>query len=718
MAKGREWLRVEGRPVLTLSVLALAAIVLLGTVLRLEAIDKSMPYPRHVDEPNITEPAGAMLKTGDFNPHYFIYPSLPIYMIAAAYTAGFFSAATHSELGSTEEIGNVGFPFYTQPRVVKPAFVMIVLLSMVTFVAVGWVGYRLAQRGAGSPAAALFLGPFVLFFSSEFFHYSHAYLQVNIFGDTFFWLLIAYLFWRLETPGFLEKSVIPGILAGLVLSCKYNFLWIVFPPLLAIWFYGKVRRPAKSIVLLVVTMTAFFLTSPYCLLDFSTFLNHFAATTSVYHKGFFENTTEPGWPHFWLYVREIIADFGTASLGLAIIGLVAAFRACWRRTLIIIIFPLLVMAHMSLPRAHFLRNALSGFPTYALFVGLGLSICWLGICGVLARWPKISPRYRPWLAAGLIAVLSLMILPIRNVAIWRSLPVDSRNLMTSWIIDNVPKTATLVVPAELSMDVRPLAKAGYQVESFRLIPLGFHGALAQIADLKDPYLLLPSFNSSHWAPFLITKNRNLAENLNLLVRYHDSKKTIGWFPVSVSLPSVMTGNPKISAGPLKLDANERTRLAGSRLLGAASFAGKNSQLMGDQLFIFAQGRQTSEEIALAPGKLRVHLTCNGTMVAGQPAQLRISFGNRPIGLVSCGEQLGDQTADFVLRHPTKGAFSVELINDAIEKLPDGSLRDRNAWLSSLLFYSIDSGAKKARPPGTKASPKPDRAQRKAARQPR
>ena len=52
--------------------LMLLVIVLAGQ-LRITMIDNALPYPGHEDEGNLTQRGCNILKTGDFNPHYFHY---------------------------------------------------------------------------------------------------------------------------------------------------------------------------------------------------------------------------------------------------------------------------------------------------------------------------------------------------------------------------------------------------------------------------------------------------------------------------------------------------------------------------------------------------------------------------------------------------------------------------------------------------------------------
>ena len=62
------------------SALTLAIILALAAMLRFVGIGSGIPFNVGVDEPEIMERAVAMMKTGDFNPHFFDYPGLYFYV--------------------------------------------------------------------------------------------------------------------------------------------------------------------------------------------------------------------------------------------------------------------------------------------------------------------------------------------------------------------------------------------------------------------------------------------------------------------------------------------------------------------------------------------------------------------------------------------------------------------------------------------------------------
>src|SRR5262249_46868509 len=73
--------------------LGLGLALLMAAMLRFWALGSGLPFSPGVDEPEIMERAVRMIKTGDFNPHFFDYPALYMYLEAAASTLRFLAGA-------------------------------------------------------------------------------------------------------------------------------------------------------------------------------------------------------------------------------------------------------------------------------------------------------------------------------------------------------------------------------------------------------------------------------------------------------------------------------------------------------------------------------------------------------------------------------------------------------------------------------------------------
>jgi hypothetical protein len=119
-----------------------AALVLLcGTSLwlRFRNIEGTLPYPLFADEGFIAQPAARILTTGTLNPHYFNYPSLPMYLTAIGMAGGFLRSVRHHDIHEIASLGNVRYPYYDTPGAVQGARQLFSVLSVVALAATGLV---------------------------------------------------------------------------------------------------------------------------------------------------------------------------------------------------------------------------------------------------------------------------------------------------------------------------------------------------------------------------------------------------------------------------------------------------------------------------------------------------------------------------------------------------------------------------------------------------
>ena len=87
----REWREASDmRP----SAFTLAVILALAALLRFVALGAGIPFNIGVDEPEIMSRVVQMMRTGDFNPHFFDYPGLYFYVQLGVAVLRFLAGAT------------------------------------------------------------------------------------------------------------------------------------------------------------------------------------------------------------------------------------------------------------------------------------------------------------------------------------------------------------------------------------------------------------------------------------------------------------------------------------------------------------------------------------------------------------------------------------------------------------------------------------------------
>ena len=80
--------------------LGLALALLVAAMLRFWALPQGVPFSVGVDEPEVMERAVRMMKSGDFNPHFFDYPTLYMYVQALVAVFRFIFGAMRADCGA------------------------------------------------------------------------------------------------------------------------------------------------------------------------------------------------------------------------------------------------------------------------------------------------------------------------------------------------------------------------------------------------------------------------------------------------------------------------------------------------------------------------------------------------------------------------------------------------------------------------------------------
>jgi len=137
--------------------LAAAAILLVALAVRVLPIAAARPYMAYVDEGGILHPVVRLLREGGWNPHEYMYPQLPITVVAAAARAetplyqAIHGRPLRADLSAKPELYDDLEPF----DVLLVARVLSVVLGLAIVSLAGVFGYRLAGWPAGLGAALL-----------------------------------------------------------------------------------------------------------------------------------------------------------------------------------------------------------------------------------------------------------------------------------------------------------------------------------------------------------------------------------------------------------------------------------------------------------------------------------------------------------------------------------------------------------------------------------
>jgi hypothetical protein len=506
-------------------------------------IDRTLPYPHHIDEGFISGPASNILVKGELHPQRFNYPSLPTYLAAASMAVGFVRGATNLEIRNVDQIGRVSHPRYEMPRVVGTARQAFAFLSIVCLAMTGVSAWVAFQR----PSTTL-LAPVLLLASPLYFQQSWTYLNVDIVGASFVMLTMATVLIGTRRPSILQSAIVPGALAGLAAASKYTLVVAALPVLLAIGLHvPRGRRMWACVVAMAATMFAFLAAVPYSLIDIPGFLNGVGYEVFHYASGHAGNAGDPGLPQLLFYLRHFLTEFGPGAAVLAVLGLFLFPGVDWRRAAVVSIFPMALLFMLSSNRVHFTRNAVAIQPFVAMFAAFGLV--------AVHDWIVALATRRGWAPKRIsVPIVAAVILTIAAIPFWH-LPghvrdrMDSRTRARDWVMRELPPNWALVVPTELGLEGRGLDARGRHVKVVSLRGARDPESLdALLTDVPAPAVIM----APRWGADRRVPGQHAADALNSLAKGWRVLQTFGTNDVLVNYTSPTPwGDPAFAIAILK-----------------------------------------------------------------------------------------------------------------------------------------------------------------------
>jgi len=288
---------------------ALIGILLLAAALRLWGLVEGPPV-WHPDEFHfVFWPLNFF--SGDLNPHFFSYPSLLFYLLALVYGTCFLWEKILGVGWSLEQF--VAYHYFWDPDV------LLVLARLVgVFFAVGTVGWTafLGRRVYG-PRAGLVAG---LLLAVCVIHVRQSPLAAVDVPMTFWFVGSMWAALRLlEREGW-QDYLFGGALVGLAAATKYPGGLVGAAVVAAHLLAGRRVLDGRLWFAGLVAVCAFALVSPYALLDFDTFREHF-----IYETGHLQSGREDLGLGWWYHLR-VSLRYGLGWVGL-ILGGVALVQA-------------------------------------------------------------------------------------------------------------------------------------------------------------------------------------------------------------------------------------------------------------------------------------------------------------------------------------------------------------------------------------------------------
>ncbi|MCX6546249.1 MAG: glycosyltransferase family 39 protein [Acidobacteria bacterium] len=399
------------------SALALVLVVAIGFALRVWNIGSGVPFAVGIDEPAIMSTVVRILKSGDFNPHFFEYPTGVVYFQLGVAVVQFLHGAMRHAWYAVEQVGMADF--YLWGRIATAT------LGTATILLLHQVGMRWGARHALLAAGLFAVMPLQV---------REAHFALTDTPLVFCVTLTLLLSLRaLEKPTTLA-FVLAGAAAGLSAGVKYNGLYAAILPLTAALMAQATRQRSLTNVVLVAgsSVAAFFVTTPYAILDLPNFLNGFGTQTRAFVP------RQPGGKSTAvIYAEHLVANLGWPAFLLAIAGLVLSVVRMFRgpvhaRWVMLVAFPVLFFNLITGWSFLFARYALPIVPFMCLWAAIAT------ISGVsLLRRFDIPRVVRTTLIVGL-TVAALLPPSVKSVRWVRGFGTKTTQALAyQWLTHNV-----------------------------------------------------------------------------------------------------------------------------------------------------------------------------------------------------------------------------------------------------------------------------------------
>ncbi len=369
--------------------LLLVLIILLALFLRFYGLGFSLPLTVHPDEPNVVDHAVATIKTGDWNPRWFIYPSGYHYLQVGVLSLHLLWGIARGIYSGPADLPDSSHVITAAPAAYLWARGTTALFGALSVFLVYLLGRRLSGPGAGLVGALLLaVSPL---------HAEHSHYVTTDVPTAALTLLAVYLAIEVLERGGLGRGFLAGLVVGLAGGFKYNAVVALLPLLLAVGLRAARREPAARratlpllAMALLGVLVGYTVACPYTFADLPTFLDDLGYETHVYRFGgeagvirIYEvgNLRLPPWMAYAHYLGEENLPAALAYLG----GIVLALVRRRRPEMVLLSFVAGYYLFLSSYASIFVRNVLPALPALAVLGGIFLAEG--------ARW---LVERRPW----------------------------------------------------------------------------------------------------------------------------------------------------------------------------------------------------------------------------------------------------------------------------------------------------------------------------------
>ena len=405
--------------------LVLVAGVASGLLLRVAGTHFCLPIENcHPDEHYLVDPAMHMLKSGDLNPHIFVYPSLFIYILMIVYALTF--------------LGGVSAGRWSSPGEIKPPLFLLTGRITAALLGTGTLGgVYVAGKRLLDPASAA-VAVLALAFMPSHVADSH-YIATDV-PAGFFSMMALCAATGILREGRRGNYALAGLLVGFAAATKYNAALVLVNIPIAHWLNPRRERFWNANLLRACGWIAlgFLLACPYALFDLPHFLDGVATEIAHYNREHIGHQGQYNRLFYFLFLAS--HGYGPVWTGLGLFGVWMMLRRWRREHLLVLAFPTLYVLFLGAYKVRFVRNLMPAIPYLALWIGHGAVEAFRQ---ARATWARLG-RVAAWKIAlpGLLACLAIpgFIAVDETITLVRP---DTRARARDWIERSLPRGASI-----------------------------------------------------------------------------------------------------------------------------------------------------------------------------------------------------------------------------------------------------------------------------------
>lgn len=438
--------------------LIMAALFFFAFALRVVGVSGSLPYVGHPDEPKVIDSAIHIVKSGDLNPHLYIWPSLYIYIQALLLKLHVFYGTLRGYYTGAQSLPDVTHIFTQDVGVYLWARTLAAFVGAITIPVLYTVGKEMfnnSRRVGVAAAVMLAVSPLHVQYS----HFALTDAPLGLMGLLVLWA--SYRLSRTESRGatllrdpLFWGAALSGLLVGVATGTKYNGLYLGLVAVIGwimAWRRGRGRgrsgEPSRGRLLLTLAAIPLFaalgfvLCEPYLLLDWPAFSQGFAFQVRAYLPA--ENLDQ-----VTASIQRHITDLGESDMHFFMPAFLGAFVVLLNppvrnRAWLLLIFPAFYLLAMSRFTLTYVRNLIVTLPFLAILSGYVIDLVAMQLTTVVRGYAGQVQGRRLWGAVRWVMVGAALAL-----VVWEPLRIsrnysanmadsDSRNLAWAWVQDEM-----------------------------------------------------------------------------------------------------------------------------------------------------------------------------------------------------------------------------------------------------------------------------------------